>query len=165
MNQNGLEIERKFLIKMPDTALLERISDCKKVYIEQTYLSDRRRIRRWEEDANISYIVTFKEKITEMTRIERESEISKDEFDALMQNRDPSRATIKKVRYRIPFEDKLLEIDLFDFWKDRAFLEIELESETDTFNVPSFLSIIKEVTEDRRYRNSALAVTVPFDEI
>ena len=142
---NNLEIERKFLIRFPDTNLLESLADCKKVIIDQTYLKNRTRIRRWTEDCKTVYIKTFKEKITELVRIERENEINKSEYDALMLEKDPERNTISKIRYRFPFKDKLMEIDIFPFWNDRAFLEIELESENDSFEIPAFIELIKEV--------------------
>lgn len=165
INKNELEIERKFLIRMPDIALIESQNGCKKVEIEQTYLLDRTRIRRWNEDNKTVFIKTFKEKINELVRIEKESEISKEEYDALLISKDPDRNTISKTRYRFPFAKKLIEIDIFPFWNDRAFLEIELESEDDNFEIPPFIEVIKEVTFDKRYRNSALAKEIPNDEI
>lgn len=165
MNKNGLEIERKFLISFPDEEFLKGIEGCSRVEIDQTYLNDRRRIRRWCENKKTTYIVTFKEKINELTRIEKESEISKAEYDSLMELSDKSRQTISKVRYRFPFDKKLIEIDIFDFWDDRAFLEIELLSEDEPFSIPPFIEVIKEVSFDKRYRNSALAAEIPFEEI
>lgn len=162
---NGLEIERKFLIRYPDVDFLQKIDGCKKVNIQQTYLTDRRRIRRWEEDGRTSFIVTFKEKINDIVRIEKESEISEKEFEHLMLLRDPSRQTITKTRYRFPFERKLLEVDVFDFWKDRAFLEIELDYEDEAFSIPTYITVIKEVTADKRYRNSVLAKAIPYEKI
>lgn len=162
---NNLEIERKFLIRFPDTNLLESLAVFKKIIIDQTYLKNRTRIRRWTEDGKTVYIKTFKEKITELVRIERENEINKSEYDALMLEKDPERNTISKIRYRFPFKDKLMEIDIFPFWNDRAFLEIELESENDSFEIPAFIEVIKEVSFDIRYRNSALAKEIPNDKI
>lgn len=162
---NNLEIERKFLIRFPDTEYLESVENCKKVEIDQTYLKDRTRIRRWVEYGNTLYIKTFKEKINELVRIERESEITKSEYDSLLLNKDPERNTISKTRYRFPYSDKLIEIDIFPFWSDRAFLEIELESENDSFEIPPFIDVIKEVTFDKRYRNSALAKEIPNEKI
>ena len=162
---NNLEIERKFLIRFPDTVYLESIENCKKVHIEQTYLLDRTRIRRWTEDGKIIYIKTFKEKINELVRIEKESEIGTAEYNALMLQKDSERSTISKIRYRFPFAKKLIEIDIFPFWNDRAFLEIELESENDTFQIPPFIEVIKEVTFDKRYRNSELAKEIPNEKI
>ncbi len=162
---NGLEIERKFLIKYPDTKLLLSLKGCKKVDIAQTYLADRRRIRRWCEDGRVSFILTYKEKITELTRIEKESKITEEEYTSLLRLRDPERETVFKTRYRFPYASKVIEIDVFPFWSDRAFLEVELKSEDEEFCVPPFIEIIKEVSEDKHYRNSALAKEIPFDDI
>ena len=162
---NGLEIERKFLIAYPDTALLDSLRDCSKVEIEQTYLSDRSRVRKWCENGKTVYIKTVKEKISEITRIETEGEIEKAEYERLLLLRDESRVTIKKTRYRYPYLGKIVEIDLFPFWSDRAFLEVELNSEDEEFSIPPFIEVIREVTEDKRYRNSALAKEIPYDEI
>ena len=161
----NLEIERKFLIRYPDTEYIESIKDCKKVIIDQTYLKDKTRIRSWSENGKTTYIKTKKENINELIRIEKESEISEIEYTALMVDKDPDRNTISKIRYRFPFSGKLIEIDIFPFWNDRAFLEIELESQEDDYQIPPFIKVIKEVTFDLRYRNSALAKEIPKDKI
>ncbi len=165
MNLNGFEIERKFLIKYPDIRVLEAVKDMKKLEIEQTYLLDRRRVRRIREGERLTYIVTYKEKITDITRIEQESEITAAEYEELLQLRDPVRHTVKKTRYCLPSEGKLFELDIFPFWDDRAFLEIELKAEDEEFAIPPFIEVIKEVTDDKRYRNSALALKIFTEQI
>ncbi len=165
MEKTHLEIERKFLIIFPDINLLDRLENCSKIEIEQTYLKDRARIRKWTDNGKITYIKTVKNKINELIRIETENEISKKEYEQLLKSADPDRKPISKIRYRYPYMNKVIEIDVFPFWSDRAFLEVELESENDTFSLPDFVSVIKEVTEDKRYRNSALAFEIPYDEI
>ncbi len=159
---NGLEIERKFLIKYPDISNFEY---SRKAEIEQIYLVNRSRIRKWSEDGRVTYILTKKEKVTEITRIEHERELSEDEYNNLLTERDPERNTLRKTRYSIPFGDKILEIDLFPFWTDRAFLEIELIAEDEAFSIPNYIEIIKEVSEDPRYRNFALAKEIITEEI
>lgn len=52
----------------------------------------------------------------------------------------------------------MLEIDLFPFWKDRAFCEVELAREEETVNLPPWLEVIREVTDDPRYTNASLAL-------
>jgi len=44
-------------------------------------------------------------------------------------------------------------------------LEIELESEVQTPVVPDWVTVLKDVTADFRYKNIALAKEVPMDEI
>ena len=159
---NGLEIERKFLIRYPD---ISKFSDARKADIEQTYLEGGGRIRKWCEDGNVTYILTQKEKLTELTRIERESELFEDEYNALLLKRNPETAPLRKTRYSFPYGGKILEVDIFPFWTDRAFLEIELESEDEGFSIPDYIEIIKEVSVDRRYLNFALAKEVITEEI
>ena len=157
-----LEIERKFLIYMPS---LDDLKGARKFDIAQTYLTDGTRIRRLEENGSVMYIKTFKSKISEITRVEIENEISEEEYISSLALADTERKTVYKTRYALPFKEHILEVDIFPFWADRAFLEVELKSENQFFSLPSFLKIIKEVTEDSRYTNRALAKEIPHDKI
>ena len=78
--------------------------------------------------------------------------------------RDEALRTIEKTRYLVPFEGHTLEIDVFPFWRDRAFCECELQSEDEPLPLPDWLHVYREVTDDPRYTNRALARSVP-DEI
>ena len=170
MNGNGgvpLEIERKYLIRMPDLRLLDSLA-AEKARLSQTYLlrgedGANRRVRRWETERGVTWFYTEKTKLTDVTRIEREREISPEEAEALLAQRDPERRTVEKTRWRIPFGGRLLEVDVFPFWADRAFCEIELGSEEEEPRLPDWLQPLREVTADPRYTNSALALSVPMD--
>ena len=59
----------------------------------------------------------------------------------------------------------MLEIDLYEFWQDRATLEVELTAEDEKFDLPAYLKIIREVTDDKRYKNVNLARILPNDPI
>jgi len=164
-----LEIERKYLIRYPDLDLLEQICS-KKIFLVQTYLvSDQgksRRIRRSECNGSVIYWYNEKEKISDLTRIEREREISETEFCELLKEMIPGSNTIIKTRFCIPSGEHCFEVDIFPEWNDRAFVEVELEYEEQKFEIPDCLSVIKEVTEDRRYTNNSLAVNgFIYDEI
>ncbi len=160
-NNEPLEIERKFLIRYPDTALLEK-KCIKKIAIVQTYLISlkhiSRRIRKMEYNGITEYMYNEKERITDMTRIEREREISEDEYLELLKEAVPNAGTIRKTRYCIPSGSLCFEIDIFQEWDDRAFAEVELENEDQDFEIPDCLSVIKEVTSDGRYTNRSLAL-------
>ncbi len=162
MNTNNFEIERKFLIKYPDLTLIEGLDGANKVEITQTYLKSGTRLRIWKEGDNVSYIKTVKTHITDLTRIEEESEISREEYKTLIKD---AVSELSKIRYRIPFKNQLLEIDVFPFWSRQAFLEIELVSEKDEIFIPDYITVIREVTEDKAYRNYALSKKIPKEEI
>ena len=160
-NSEPLEIERKFLIRFPDLDLLEKLCT-RKIAITQTYLLSEefisRRIRKTECGGTVVYRYNEKEKISDRTRIEREREISEEEYAERMKEAIPEARTISKTRYCIPSGDRCFEIDVFPEWNDRAFAEVELESEDQKFEIPDCISVIKEVTEDPRYTNRSLAL-------
>jgi len=97
--------------------------------------------------------------------VEIEQEITHGEYQQLLEQADPTRRTIVKTRYCLPYEGRMLEIDVFPFWDDRAYLEIELEDEEEDFTLPDWLHIIREVTKDKRYTNASLAREVPYEQI
>ena len=166
MNQNGYEIERKFLIRRPAAAWLE--ANCQGSDIIQTYLKTEAtghsdRVRRRSGKNGVVYTHTVKRRISDLRREEQEREISEGEYRTLLQRADPERRSIEKRRYVLAYEGKEFEIDVYPFWQDRAVMEIELADEGEPVTLPPEIEIIKEVTQDRRYTNAALAREIPLD--
>ena len=162
-----LEIERKFLIRMPDIAFLSAQPGARIKHITQTYLLSpagvTARVRRVKEDGVVRYIRTEKSRLSDRTAIEREQELDEEGYRAALRVADPERLPIKKTRYAVPYEGHVMEVDIYTFWDDRATLEVELTSEDEAFLLPSYLSVVAEVTSDRRYKNAQLARAVPND--
>lgn len=170
MNQAGIEIERKYLIRMPDEGQLAAMPGCEIWDIVQTYLTDgkdmsTRRVRSIQTGAKVQYVHTVKHRKTNMTHDEWEVEVSREEYDRLLQDANPALRSIHKRRYRIPFEGQLLEIDVYSFWHDRATLEIELKSEDQQVILPEWLSIVRELTDDPAYKNRCLAARIPMEAL
>ena len=170
MNNNiPIEIERKFLIRIPSFSDMEKQTNFRIRQITQTYLKTdgkkNARVRKVIENNATTYVKTIKERISTLSCYEDESVISFDEYASLLLNADKEKKSINKTRYSFEYCDHILEIDIYDFWNDRATLEIELESETEEFSIPDFIEVIKEISTDGRYKNTNLAKNVPFDEI
>lgn len=167
--QIPLEIERRFLIRLPDEGLLERLA-VGRDWIEQSYLpappgmTERVRLRR-APGGEATYTHTVKRRISARTREEREERISQAAAQSLLERRDPALQTVCKTRWRIPHGDYLLELDRFPFWQDRALLEVELPREDAPFTLPDWVQCIREVTEDGAYTNRALARSVPYEAL
>ena len=87
--------------------------------------------------------------------------VSEEEYNELLKRADPKCRTIEKVRFCIPHGDLVCEIDVFPFWTDKAFLEIEMPSEDTEVSLPTYVKLIREVTDDNRYTNHALAINLP----
>ena len=164
-----IETERKFLIRMPDVALLRSADGARAKNIRQTYLNSsdgkNARVRMIEEAGVISYIKTIKERISTLSAYENEWEISKEEYERELGDKDPDKNTVIKTRYCIPYAEHIIEIDVYPFWIDRAILEVELADENESFSLPEYITVIKEVSADKRYKNTKLAKEIPYDEI
>ena len=160
-----LEIERKFLIAYPDTDLLDRLSGGNRSQISQTYLVSEKgtseRVRARTQNSATVYTHNTKIKLSSMKRIEMEDEISEAEYNELLRRADSKCRTIEKVRYLVPVGAFVFEIDIFPFWQDKAFMEVEMPSEDTKVDLPDFVHIIREVTDDDRYTNHALAKELP----
>lgn len=155
-----LEIEKKFLIKMPDLNWIIQNTNVKVAKISQTYLGLKKdgfgeRVRKMTIDNVTKYYYTSKKSLSNMTRIEIENEIPKKKYYEYMA-RKGKRATLYKVRYIISMNDLVYEIDVYPFWKETAILEIELEDEKQKYVIPDFIELIGDVTGNRDYSNSSL---------
>lgn len=160
------EVERKFLIRYPDTALLERLPNCDRVEIIQTYLSSDEpdteiRIRQRGRDGSYLYYKTVKRAVSDIRRVETETRLSKDEYLNLLLQADTSLRQIRKTRYCLVHDNQYFEIDLYPFWTDQAILELELLHEDQPYKLPPFIDMIREVTNEGAYMNRALAQTLP----
>lgn len=156
--QEPLEIERKFLIPYPNITELKALPGCAALEIVQTYLcGGAARVRKSASENGCTYTHTEKRKISELTRIEIEREISEEEYLEYLRSADPAFRPIEKTRLRIPYGGHIFEIDIFPFWQDKAVAEVELKSEDEEIAFPHWLNIIDEVTFDPAYKNVSLA--------
>ena len=157
----GYEIERKYLIEYPNIKLLESMDNCEKVEIIQTYLlsdnDEEVRVRQRGKNGNYIYYQTIKKNISNLKRIETEKRLSKEEYLNLFMNADPSCRQIRKTRYCITYGKTYYEIDIFKDNNKDALLEVELLTESDDVEIPPFVKVIKEVTNDESYKNHNIA--------
>ena len=164
-NKTHYEIERKYLIAYPDERALQSLPNARVCHIVQTYLlSDKgeRRVRKWTEEGKVTYISTYKEKAQgSLRRVEIEEIITEEEYRALLQTADPSLHPLHKRRYTIPYGDFVAEIDIYPFFTDRAILEVEIPSEDTDVPLPPFVTVIREVTGEKEYKNPVLAKNYP----
>lgn len=155
------EIERKFLIEYPDVAALEKLPNCERIEIIQTYLTtlegEESRVRQRGADGNYIFIQTTKKKVTDVKRVEIERRLSQNEYLRLLMDADPNCRPIRKTRYCLTHENQYFEIDVYRFWNDKAILEIELRDEAAEIRFPEFIKVIREVTADESFKNAALA--------
>ncbi len=164
------EIERKWLIEMPNLAKLDEMPNCQRVQISQTYLiaknSEERRVRQRGFGGGYIYTETTKWPTKDdAVRIETERPLSKSEYLDLLMQADPELKPLRKTRYCLDSEDgQYFEIDVYPFWDKQAILELELNSTDEEPKIPNFLKVIREVTGEDAYKNHALASAVPSED-
>ena len=156
---SNLEIERKYLIEMPDVSSLEKY----KPYasdIEQIYLFDEagtHRIRKRRMKTFTQYVETMKIRISGSTCNEYEGIIDESTYEEFKKNADKERHPIIKTRYCFVYLNQYFELDVYDFWKDKATLEIELKDENEKVILPPEIKLIRDVTDEFEYKNKSLA--------
>lgn len=156
---SGLEIEKKYLIAYPDFEKLAKYKPFR-AEISQTYLVSSlgsHRIRKRGADGNFTYFETLKIRVSPTCCEESEGVISEKEYNELMKSADPDKNTINKFRYCFLYEGQYCELDVFDFWRDKALLEVELKNEGDTVVLPDEITVIEDVSDNPRYKNNYLA--------
>lgn len=156
-----LEIERKFLMEYPDLDSLSKITACRRIPITQAYLNTpeegRFRVRKRGEGEGAVFIKTVKHKINDMKRIEIEDYISEEEYYDHLSRKEYVEGVISKDRWCFVWKSQYFELDVYPFWADRVTLEIELLGEDSEYKLPDFLTLIREVTTEKKYRNKWLA--------
>ena len=157
-----MEIERKYLIAYPDVKALEKLPNCRRVDIVQTYLKcedgdEEVRVRQRGYDGNYIYFKTRKRRISGLKRVEIEERLTQEEYLSLLIQADPSCRPIRKTRYCLSENGLYYEIDVYPEWRDKAIMEIELHSDTQQVIFPHNVKVIREVTDDSSYSNHSLA--------
>lgn len=163
-----LEIERKYIIEMPDAAVLSTMQGYTVSEITQIYLSSpvgvTHRIRRREYKGACEHTETLKVRINKTTCNESEGAIDPSRFAELSMNIKENTRPIIKTRHTFSFCGFTVEIDVYPEWKNTAIMEIELDREDITPEVPPFIRILREVTGIREYSNAAMSHAFPPED-
>ena len=143
-----MEIERKFTVKeLPD------LSKYDYHIMEQGYLSTNPVVRVRKEDDE--YYLTYKGKGL-LAREEYNLPLNKEAYYHLVKKSDG--IIIRKKRYLIPFNNYIIELDVFDApYENLIIAEVEFDSEEEAkvFQPPEWFE--EDVTMNRKYHNSYLS--------
>ena len=165
----GLEIERKYIIKMPNLAELELQNGYSKSDILQIYLpssvGETHRIRRRDYGDRVVCTETRKIRIDKLSSTEIEGEIDLATFDKMASEPLAGTQPILKTRHTFLYLSQLFEIDVYPQWQNTAIMETELDSGDRVVEIPSFINIIREVTGNKAYSNAGMSRAFPTEEI
>lgn len=160
----GIEIERKFLVASypPAEAWPGPYTDTS---IMQTYLvaspgvtSERVRSRTTLDGSSCVYTHTKKVRIDAGVHQEDEVVVDFATYQRLIGGADPAMMSIVKTRRVFPWAGATFELDIFEvFHKGLVLLEIELPTADTLVEMPPFVQIVREVTQEPEFTNAALA--------
>ena len=145
----NIEIERKFLLKNDNWR-----DGAVGVHYKQAYLNEKGdntvRVRIEGDKAKL----TIKGKSSNISRLEFEYDIPMEDAEALFTL--AKTPIVEKFRYKIMYAGNCWEVDEFlGLNRGLVVAEIELESETQSFEKPDWIGM--EVSGDKRYTNDNLA--------
>ena len=167
-SKSQIEIERKYIIAIPNDESYFGLSEYSRSEIKQIYLDSpvgiTHRVRARTTLGISRYYETTKVRIDKCSSHEIEREISENEFLKLLDSRDQKRKAIEKTRHAFTYKGQLFEIDVYPEWNKTCILETELDTREREVEFPSFIHIVREVTGEREYSNAAMARSFPPED-
>ena len=98
-------------------------------------------------DGSYVYVQSVKKRVSETEFIETERQISPYQYVTLLQQADPSRKTLRKIRKNFVWEKQYFELDTFlDRDDGISILEIAGVKDPDAINFPPFVKVVRDVT-------------------
>lgn len=165
MTDIPLEIEKKYIILIPELDTLAKYEGYTRSEIVQTYLISHphvtHRVRRRVYPDRTVYTETKKVRIDKISAFEDEREIDEAEYFALLALTDPAATPVEKTRHTIPYGDLTVEIDVYPNWKKCCIMEIELPDKENIPPLPDYITLVKDVTGEKAYSNAAMSHTFP----
>ena len=149
-------IEKKYLICIPDISYLDKLGGCSKVKMTLTYLNGS------SEQCDVKLLLRdedgkkFYQKIIKGNNRKSTISLSVEEYIDELDNKMIDRNPIVKVRYSFIYHSVYYKIDIFED-KDFSILEVDLLNSHEVVHFPSFIEVLKEVSEDLNYKNYNLS--------
>ena len=164
-----IEIERKYVIRMPDIDILKHRADYTVSEIRQTYLESEpdvtHRVRMRVYGDKVVFTETRKIRIDKISSHEDEREIDECTYKEFLTRIKKGTRTLTKTRHTFCALTGTFEVDIYPEWQRSCILEIELPSRETEVEIPSFISVIKEVSGDKKYTNASMSKEFPKELI
>ncbi|MES2214234.1 MAG: AAA family ATPase [Patescibacteria group bacterium] len=155
------EIERKWRITNFIPSMIPRGSlgiEIRQDYLESKAANVERRVRMRTSDGSSSFYYTEKRKTADpLVRGEIERQITHDEYEEKLSERDPVKSTVAKTRYTFEHGGHTIELDVYHGAAlGLVIAEVELSNVTENPELPIAWEK-EEVTADPNFKNAAIA--------
>ena len=152
----------KYLVEV-DSNMLDKIKaeqNYSNVHIEQYYLTSsngiERRIRRRVRNGNELFSYSEARYLSTNERIKSDKVLSSRQYYDYKPEVDTNLKPINKERYSFISNNLFYKLDVFDFDTTKGILSVQV-GEGDVVDIPSYVNVIKDVTNDQNYKNYYLA--------
>lgn len=153
-----IEEERKYMVEISG-----ELPECTESIITQTYLVGdpgvEIRLRRREWAGKFVNILTTKTKVSQTEELVTERQIANNLYESMLQQADPYRHTIHKLRKSFIWKGQYFELDSYRGALDGLII---LETKDirchEDVKFPPFLRVIKDITGNKDYYNYTLAL-------
>ena len=153
-----IENERKYIVEITGA-----MADYTETDITQTYLASEPgnevRLRKREWKGNRVNVHTTTKRISPTEEIVVERQVSNNLYESLLQQADPYRQTIHKIRRSFIYQGQFFELDTYLKPVDNlVILETKGIACHEDIKFPPFLNVVKDITGDTKYYNYTLAI-------
>lgn len=154
-----IEEERKYIVR-----IVGPLPESTESLILQTYLvadpDSEVRLRKRVWNGKPVYVLNSKKRVSPREIIETEQQINSNLYQTMLQQADPYRHPIEKLRRSFIWKGQYFELDEYrQPTPDLLILETKGITENETVNLPPFLEIVKDITGCQEYYNYNLAKT------
>ena len=154
-----IEEERKYIVRITG-----QLPECTESEITQTYLvadpDSEVRLRRRLWNGKPVYVLNSKKRVSPHELIETEQQINSNLYQTMLQQADPYRQPIVKLRRSFIWKGQYFELD--EYRKptpDLLILETKGITENENVKLPTFLEIVEDITGRKEFYNYNLAKT------
>ena len=157
-----LEIEKKFKVRPihPLAHVAAEVIEIEQFYLDPEEGYDERRFRSRSQHGAAIYLETKKRAVRPGVRVETERFITAAEYQLATSMRKKGSRVIRKLRYCFFHQGRQFELDVIEDPAEHRgmfLLEIELTHEHERFELPPWIEVEREVTDDRLFSNRRLA--------
>ena len=153
-----IEEERKYIVKVTG-----ELPDTIESNISQTYLVAEPgcevRLRHREFDGKSVNVHTSRKRVSQTQEVITERQVSNSLYESLLQQADPYRHTIKKLRRSFIWQGQFFELDTYlSPVSDLIILETKGIKSHEDVKFPPFIQVVEDITGKTEYYNYNLAL-------
>ena len=153
--------ERKYIVE-----LIGELPETTESDIQQTYLTadpdSEVRLRRRTWQGKPVYVLKSRKMTSSNEVIETEQQINSNLYQTMLQQADPYRQTIHKLRHSFIWKGQYFELDTYLKPIDNLMvLETKGVTENEEVKIPPFLKVVEEITGNTKYYNYNIAKVKP----